>query len=265
MSYLFKGRLCGFLCEESREPLSNVVVRIYRNRKDQNVAALAVADPSQTLSLLSDDQVKAKASSLIAETTTNVDGNFSLSLGAEQKYAGEAFEIDVYCTTVPRRKPGRKPVQPRILGDDPAAAVETDARRPACGRMAILHPAALLVPFRGLFDAWVICGQLTTCADGVPIPGALVKAFDVDLVQDDPLGSSTTDLSGHFRIDYNSADFEVTPYSPLVNVEWYGWPGRILQRYARHHDTPAGRPVAGRKPGRETLARAFASNCAVTK
>src|SRR5260370_22199774 len=57
VSYRFRGRLCGYFCEESSEQLSDVVVRIYRNRKDQNVTALAVADPGQTLSLSSDEQV----------------------------------------------------------------------------------------------------------------------------------------------------------------------------------------------------------------
>ena len=57
MSYLFKGSLCGHLCEECTEPLSDVVIRLYRNRKDQNTTALAVADPGLTLSLNNDDQV----------------------------------------------------------------------------------------------------------------------------------------------------------------------------------------------------------------
>jgi len=45
MSYRFNGRLCGRLCEECLEQLSDVTIRIYRNRKDQNTTALAVADP----------------------------------------------------------------------------------------------------------------------------------------------------------------------------------------------------------------------------
>ena len=105
MSYLFKGRLCGYLCEECTEPLSDVVVRLYRNRGDQNITALAVADPGLTLSLVDPDQLKAKQSSFLAEARTDADGNFTFELGAKEKYAGEAFEIDVYCGTVPHRKP----------------------------------------------------------------------------------------------------------------------------------------------------------------
>ena len=47
--YIFKGRLCGFICPECLEPLSSVKVRLYRLRGDQNVTALAVANPKDTL------------------------------------------------------------------------------------------------------------------------------------------------------------------------------------------------------------------------
>lgn len=48
-SYIFKGRLCGYICPECPEPLSNLKVRLYRLRGDQNAVALAVANPKDTL------------------------------------------------------------------------------------------------------------------------------------------------------------------------------------------------------------------------
>ena len=81
MAYIFRGRLCGYICSECPEDLANVTVRLYRNREQQNVTALAVADPKDTFAILSDDQVKAKASSLIAETKTADDGSFTFELG----------------------------------------------------------------------------------------------------------------------------------------------------------------------------------------
>lgn len=35
--YIFKGSLCGLICPECPEPLSNVKVRLYRLRAEQNV------------------------------------------------------------------------------------------------------------------------------------------------------------------------------------------------------------------------------------
>ena len=77
MSYLFRGRLCGLLCERCREPLSNLRVRIYRNRGDQDVPALAVANPGQTLTLVDDKDLKNKSAYLLAEVETDSDGAFS--------------------------------------------------------------------------------------------------------------------------------------------------------------------------------------------
>jgi hypothetical protein len=258
MSYLFKGRLCGYLCQECDEPLSDVVIRLYRNRKEQNTTALAVADPGLTLSLNNDDQIKAKASSLIAEGKADANGNFSFTLGAKEKYAGEAFEIDVYCGTVPRRKPGRKPVQPRqfsVTTLQPLWKQTGDGEFAAAWQYCI--PWRFWCYLRGLFDAWVICGRLTTCDNGAPIPGAVVSAFDVDWLQDDALGSGTTDASGHFRIDYSSADFELTPFSPLINVEWVGGPDVYFSATLGSTTILQEDRSIGRTPGRQNIGPCF--------
>ena len=261
MSYVFRGRLCGYLCEECNEPLSDVVVRIYKNRKGQNVTALAVADPGQTLNLISDDEIKTKSSSLIAETKTDANGNFTFELGDKQGYAGEAFEIDVYCGTVPRRKPGRKQVQARqfsVTTIQPAWKQTGDGE--FLGAWEYCLPWRFWCYLRGLFDAWVICGRLTTCDGGTPIPGAVVSAFDVDWIQDDPLGSATTDLNGRFRIDYNSADFELTPFSPFLNFEWVGGPdvyftAKLGSSFILQEDRSTGRST-----GRQNIGPCFCVN-----
>src|SRR4051812_36865019 len=65
--YEFRGRLCGTLCGDCFEPLSNVTVRLYSLRADQDATSLAVADPKTTLSVLTDAQVQAKKSALLGE------------------------------------------------------------------------------------------------------------------------------------------------------------------------------------------------------
>lgn len=60
MRYQFKGKLCGYICPECPEPLSNVKVRLYRSRAEQNVIALAVASPKETFAILSDETVTEK-------------------------------------------------------------------------------------------------------------------------------------------------------------------------------------------------------------
>src|SRR5205823_10382551 len=111
MAYIFRGRLCGYICEECWEPISRVKVRLYRVREDQNTIARAVASPKDTFSILDEAQVREKESLLIAEADTDDAGNFSFSLGDDQKYGGEAFEVDVYCGTVPPHLPPRREQQ----------------------------------------------------------------------------------------------------------------------------------------------------------
>ncbi len=90
MRYIFKGRLCGYICPDCPEPLSQVKVRLYRSRAKEGITLLAAAAPKDTFAILSDDDVKQKASSLLAETTTGDDGSFSFELGdaAEIRWRG---------------------------------------------------------------------------------------------------------------------------------------------------------------------------------
>ena len=112
MPYIFRGRLCGLICAECPEPLANVLVRLYRSRDSQMVTALAVANPKETFAILTEAQIADKASALIAETRTDEEGNFAFELGDGEQYKGEAFEVDVYCGTVPRLKPRPRPPTP---------------------------------------------------------------------------------------------------------------------------------------------------------
>jgi hypothetical protein len=258
MGYIFRGSLCGWLCGECREPLFDVVVRLYRHRAEQNITALAVADPSDTFTVLNDEQVKAKASMLIAETKTDAQGNFSFNLSREQKYNGEAFEIDVYCGSVPYRKKTAQPPKPRQFSITTLQpSWKTVAENEFVGAWQYCIPYRFWCHFRGLFDAWVICGHLTNCEDKSPIPGATVSAFDVDWLQDDPLGSATTDATGHFRIDYTSADFKLTPFSPFINLELVGGPD-VYFKATLGSDTLIDEPRStGRTAGRQNVGPCF--------
>src|SRR4029077_13214026 len=86
MPYTFKGRLCGLICAQCPEPLSNVTVRLYRSADAQSVTARAVASPKETLRLLTDDEVKARSGNLIAEATTDADGAFAFESDERQQH-----------------------------------------------------------------------------------------------------------------------------------------------------------------------------------
>ena len=220
MIYRFIGKLCGYVCKECPEALANVRVRLYRHRKGQDVTSLAVAAPKDTLAILTDKEVQAKSSSLIAETTTDGDGNFAFEL-SDDDYDGEAFELDVYLTEVPGKNGKSDPLQFTVTTIQPRYK-QTDS-----GLVAVFEycvPYRFWCGVRARFDAWAICGRVITCETQSTLAGLKVTAFDTDWTQDDELGSAVTDSDGKFRIDYTSADFKKTPFSPFINLELYGGP-----------------------------------------
>jgi len=81
MNYTFKGRLCGYLCDQCSEPLAKVKVRLYRLRPEQDATRLAVAEPKDTFAVLSVDQLRAKENALLGEFETDGAGNFTAELG----------------------------------------------------------------------------------------------------------------------------------------------------------------------------------------
>ncbi|MGA7732526.1 MAG: hypothetical protein WCD37_14800 [Chloroflexia bacterium] len=219
MSYIFKGRLCGYICEECPEPLSGVKVRLYRSRADQNLTQLAVAHPKDTFAPLSDEQVKNKEDSLLAEVEAGDDGSFAFELGEKEGYEGEAFEIDFYCGSVPRQKIGPKPPRPRQFTITMLQPMWRETQYGYLWGWEYCLPARIWCAIRALFGAWAICGRVMICDKKAPVGGVKVSAFDADWITDDLLGTATTDAQGKFRIDYGWADFHNTFFSPIINWE----------------------------------------------
>jgi hypothetical protein len=264
MEYVFQGKLCGHICPECSEALSNVLVRLYRSRSKQPVTALAVAEPKETLEILTDKQVVEKSGYLIAEERADENGQFTFELGSKQKYEGEAFEIDVYLDTVPNASDKeKKTLQFTITTLQPRWR---QAEHGLVYKWGYCLPARFWCAIRARFDTWVICGTVVSCDTNSPIAGVRVRAFDVDWIQDDPLGSAVTDAAGHFRIDYSSIDFRQTPFSPSINFEWIGGPDVYF-----HVETTTGSPLLtespsiGRTSARENIGTCFCVSLCLKK
>jgi hypothetical protein len=246
------------ICNECPEPLSNVKVRLYRLRGDQNAVALAVANPKDTLAVQADEAVEAKAQALLAEVETDAEGRFTVELGERNRYNGEAFEVDVYCGTVPRQRPGRIPPKPRQLS---VTTVQPLWRQSEDRELAVWEyciPYRFWCHFRSLFGAWTICGKVVTCDKAIPVSNVKVSAFDADWLQDDALGSAVTDGAGKFRIDYSAADFQKTIFSPFINVELTGGPDLYFKvETAGAPPLLAETQARGRQPDRENVGPCF--------
>jgi hypothetical protein len=257
-SYIFRGRLCGYICDECPEPLANVRVRLYRSRAQDNLASLAVAAPKDTFAILSDDEVKAKEKYLIAEAETDADGNFQFVLGREQKYDGGAFEVDVYCGTVPHLKPGPKPPKPLQFSITTLQPQWRPYGEASLAAWEYCLSKKYWCAVRARFGAWTICGRVTVCSTGDPVQGLTVRAFDADWLQDDALGAGVTNADGKFRIDYATADFQRTPLSPLLNFELVGGPDIYFKIEASDGTVWLNEPRSrARKPDRENVGHCF--------
>jgi DNA-directed RNA polymerase subunit L len=220
MKYIFKGSLCGYICDDCTEHLSGIEILLYLPRQQSNVVAAAVAATKETFHLVDKEEAAARKDLLIARAKTDELGNFEIEL--DEKYRDTAFELDVYCGNVPRtppKPPRRDPIQLHLTTIYPRWHFTQDQSH-ALFRWDYCIDAKWWCFIRGYyFDAWTICGRLLNCENGVPIAGAEVTAWDADLLTDDNLGSATTDANGHFRIDYTSIQFKQTFLSPWINVE----------------------------------------------
>lgn len=260
--YIFKGRLCGYICAECPEPLANLQVRLYRVDTQRNVAALAVANPKETFVILDDDQVQGKQSRLLANAETDAEGNFSFEIG--ENYAGEAFEVDVYCGSVPRQKIGKKPPNPRQFT---ITTLQPRYRETEHGFIAVWNyclPNRFWCAVLAWFDVWTICGRVLDCETKVPIGGVRVRAFDVDWLADDTLGlAATTDATGKFIITYSSVDFRQGTW---IDVELIGGPDLYFKI-----ETLTGSPLLveassrGRAPDRENAGNCFCVELCIDK
>ena len=251
--YMFKGRLCGYICAECPEPLANLQVRLYRVDKQPNVAALAVANPKETFAILDDDQVQEKASRLLAKVETDAEGNFAFELS--KNYAGEAFEVDVYCGSVPRQRIGKNPPKPRQFT---ITTVQPRYRETENGFIAVWDycvPHRFWCAVLAWFDVWTICGCVLDCKTKQPVMGVKVKAFDADWLADDDLGFGVTNAAGKFIITYAGVDFRQGTW---IDVELIGGP----DLYFKIEDA-GGNPLLtetqadGRAPGRENAGHCF--------
>lgn len=254
-AYVVKGQLFGQLCDDCNEPLSNVLVRLYRPAASQSDSVLmeTVANAKDTFSILTPAQVEARSPDLVTETTTDGDGRFEVKLDPKL-YRGGPLEIHVRCETVPRRTSTARvepvqltltTVQPMWRGDD----VLTWAYKHELS-------ARFWCAIRQRFHAWTICGKVLDDATGAPVDSLEVRAFDADWLQPDPLGVGRTDATGRFRIDYALEDFQKTIFAGLP-FEIAG-PDVYFQVL-----TPSGQIALnegqsdGRRPGRENRGPCF--------
>ena len=252
MPHQLSGRVLGRLCDDCLEPLAGATLRLVRlgrvggTAERDDATRRAGADPKLTVRVLDDDQALARSGELLGETVLAPDGTFTVVL--VEGYGGEAFDVDLLCGTLTGHPVQPRPVHLAVTTLSPQWREAEDGLRAAWDYTV---PVRTWCAIRARLGWWSICGRVTVCGSQVPLPGLTVSAFDADWLQDDALGSATTDAGGHFRLDYTPAQFEKTPFwwldveltpGPDVYLRVTGPGGTVLL------DEPRSR---GREPDRE--------------
>jgi hypothetical protein len=251
MKYTFDGNLRGVVCPGIDEPVADATVRLYRGDGGPELAARVAARPKQTSAIIDEKRVEAKAGRLLAEADTDGEGNFSVVVDGERAdYDGEAVELDVRLSGVPgEHEPDAGPVQVTVTTLQPEWRKADDG-----ARFGLEHRLSrgLWCAIRAQFGGRVICGQLTFCTDEEPVNGVTVRAYDADIIEDDPLGSAVTAGGGYFLIHYRREDYVRTPLTPYLNVEIEHGPDLFFSVEASDGTVLLAEPrEKGREPGRE--------------
>ncbi len=223
MKYIIKGSLCGFLCEECSEPLGGVQVLLYLPWQSERITENVVANAKETFRVVSKEESDQRKSLLIATSETDENGNFQFSV--DEKLSRSAFDIDFVCGSVPhaKPKPRKEALQFHITTFYPQWRIDREQENYYFIWQYCI-PSRTWCNVRGYyFDAWTIFGRLKSCSSDSAIANVTVKAWDADLITDDYLGSAVTDATGHFRIDYTSADFKIN-FIPLNLETDPSWP-----------------------------------------
>ncbi|MCU7917367.1 MAG: hypothetical protein KZQ95_03310 [Candidatus Thiodiazotropha sp. (ex Epidulcina cf. delphinae)] len=257
--YQYSAQLAGRVCEDCLVHFTNTKVALYK-APDKDC-------PEQpqlkgAFAQLSDETLQKMEQQLLVSGSTDGDGSVELSFDGEKTgYDGGCIEVVVSFVQIPGDE--RKLEQPehfRVALYRPQWD-ETDKGLVHAAELAV--SASRWCAYLREKDIWVICGRVTTCAKPAqPIGNVTVRGFDVDWVQDDPLGDAVTDNTGWFIFFYDRARFTRTPFSPFLNFEWIGGPDVYFQIEGKD---AIGNPITlldeprsrGRQPDREDISNCF--------
>lgn len=242
-----KGRLRGLLC--ARRDVFDLIAgaEIYALSPSRGEAP---ARPGQT----ADQSLKTvlrrieapeleerrKGARLAMHGTTSADGTFCL---VEPRYEGG--EVDVYAAISSLPVPGSQ----RSARLEQAWILYLGTYDPRQGPIELLLPSAIWCKLKRLLDIWTIVGRVASCAHpSVPVIGVTVRAFDVDWLADDELGSAVTLADGSFRIDYLGEKYRKGTF---IDVELFGGPDVYFKIESSTGQALLTEPGSkGREPGR---------------
>ena len=235
MTFTLTGSVCGRIAEGIQDPLTGGTLRLYwpseggqgveRADGGEVTGRRDISQQRGSFQVLEREAVEAKSDRLLDEAEIEAGGEFSVELGeresdgaagSDEDYRGGPFQADVRLEQLPDKqsRDNADPIQFTI------ATIMPDWQEDETGMAATWHHCLTAKQWCGIqamFGWWTVHGQVTNTF-GRQVGNATVTAFDADIVEDDKIGSDTTDATGRYRIDYRKPDFEKTP-TPWPPIE----------------------------------------------
>ncbi|MDZ7693355.1 MAG: hypothetical protein U5K69_19935 [Balneolaceae bacterium] len=233
-------------------------VKLYWVREEQDEVELTTVKAKNNFYISSAEKAEAKKKSLITAKYTEEDGSFKIPIKENQITTEDSIEIDIYIEKAPGQDEPPEVVEPVQFTVD---VIRPKWKLTEEGRVANWDHCISQKYWCNLMEAlgiWVICGQVAICEKEAkkPLPGATVKAFDADWIQDDELGQVQTDINGKFKIYYTRTDFEQTPISS-IDIEMIGGPDVYFEVEYGGDLIIDEDQSDGRQPGRENVGHCF--------
>jgi hypothetical protein len=221
MGYAISGRVCARPCDGFEVPISNGRITLFRQSQEGRQE--------------------------IDGTDRRLDenGEFEeIELHEEAVEPGEAIIVDVWVEN-PCQAEAEKVERTHVT-----LTTFEFARREESRRFEWCFTPDQYCQLMQELGCRYVCGQVTDCDTGNPIPGLEVEAFDADIVQPDPLGTDTTDSNGWYLIYYSRADFEETP-AQFAPIELIGGPDLFFTIQYGSNTLLDESPSEGRQSDRE--------------
>ncbi len=264
-TYLYSAQIKARICKACVVVLPNIEFAVYRMADEQCPGR---PDVRKSFRQLSEEEMKKREPHLLCRGETDEDGRAECRFETrEWRHGSECIEVVITLRGPVGMEKGMEEAEYYRIAVYSPRWDETEEGNRHFSELVI--PASLWCAFLKKHGVWVICGEVLTCEKPVvPVGGVTVKAFDVDWIQDDFIGSSVTDPHGRFLIYYDISKFNRTPFSPFINIEWTGGPDLYFK--IEGVDSDGNRvllldedPSRGRKPDRENVSHCFCTRLCV--
>lgn len=200
MSYLLIGNISALICEDCIEPLANARIRIYLPDGQYDAEQLA-RGIFKDLRQVSERDVLAKSERLLAESTLDERGNFSVDWEDIHLFT-EPLEMDICLNDLKGRQNGQQGwVQYHLSTFVPHWKRNKDKHVAA---FAYVVPSDKWNVIRGAFSTWVITGAVKDANSHQGIGAVRVEAYNA--WNNRLLGWADTSDNGRYKIYFSEKE-----------------------------------------------------------